>query len=87
MSNTEPNNKVTALAALLKRIEDEQDLRSLCREARKLADEIDLTDIATAERIMVESGYSFQDAHRLMSLFTFMGAYNQKDKMADFCPR
>ena len=77
MATASKNSKVLALTGLLSRIAGEDDVRSLCHEAGQLAEEVDQTDIATAEQVLVDHGYSLQNARQLLTLFVFMGTYEQ----------
>jgi len=79
MAKIKQNRKLKALAGLIKRMEQEDDLRVLCREAGQLAAKVDQQDIALAEQALVKNGYSLQMARQLLTQFVFMGMYGQKN--------
>ena len=78
MARTKQNSKAAALARLLERIDEQDDLCGLCREAGQLAEEVNQTDVATAEKMLIDNGYSLQMARHLSNQFMFMGMYEQK---------
>ena len=79
MAKMKQNRKLKALAGLIKRMEEEDDLRVLCREAGHLAKKVDQRDIAQAEQALVQNGYALHTARQLLTQFVFMGMYGQKN--------
>jgi DUF438 domain-containing protein len=77
MRRMKTNSKVKALTGLVKRIGEEDDLRGLCHEAGELAETVKQTDILTTEQLLVRHGYSSQMARQLLTLFVFMGMYDE----------
>ncbi|MHC4517114.1 MAG: DUF438 domain-containing protein, partial [Planctomycetota bacterium] len=85
MANTCDNAKTRRLFGLLKRIDRGDDLKSLCKDAGRLADNLAPNDIATAERRLLDSGYSPEVVQQLSATFVLMGLYNRQGETPSGC--
>lgn len=79
MANTCENAQAHRLIGLLKRIDRGDNLKSLYKDAGQLADGLAPSDIATAERRLLDSGYTPQVVQQLSATFVLMGLYNRHE--------
>jgi len=79
MANTNRNAKTWALAGIFKRIRLGEDPKLLRNEAIQLWKNVDSDDIAGAEQILIDEGYSHWVVQQLSVTFTLMALQKRKD--------
>jgi len=72
MADTHPSAMTWALAGLLKRISQEEELEVLRDEAIQLSKSVNRADIAKAEQALIDEGYPGRMVRRLSAMFTLM---------------
>jgi len=78
VANTYESKKAQALIGLLKRINQGEDLNSLCKEANLLVTNVDPKDIATARQNLIDEGYSAQLVQQLSATLMLMGIFEKQ---------
>ncbi len=71
------------VVSILKRIDRGDEPRRLCRDARRTVSSMGPKNLATAELVLIDSGYSARTVQQLSAAFMYMGVYREEDNKQD----